>query len=246
MAHQRHEQRAPERREPERREPRALRPVHPVEEQWTPAGPFPVGVPGERVNDLRLNAQATVGDPVPLGLAAFAAATFTFGAVCAGWVGGFLPGLITAVPVMLIFGGIAQFITAMWAYRKGQTFAATAFGAFGALYAVLSLIAYMSANGTLPLGSVPGNATVGITLAMFALIAAYLAFAALGLNTVLVGAYGSLAVSLALLCAGFFAGVANPAIMVGGYVALVSGLIAFYASAATVVNSIMEREVLPY
>ena len=244
MAQQRHEE--PEEHPRVPRESARLEPVQPAEERWTPAGPVPGGAPRETVDQLELNAQATVGDPVPLGLASFAAATFTVSAVNAGWFGNPIIGLIAAAPILFIFGGISQYIAAMWAFRKGNTFAATAFGSFGAFNTLFAIIILLIASGAIPLGTVPGDFTVATTLAMFAVIAGYLAFAATGISTVLVAVLGFLCATYALLTAGFFVGPPNLAITAGGYTGIVSSLLAFYASAAIVINSATRREVLPY
>jgi succinate-acetate transporter protein len=39
--------------------------------------------------------------------------------------------ILFARPAVFIVGGIAQVLAAMWSFRKGDTLAATAFGAFG-------------------------------------------------------------------------------------------------------------------
>ncbi len=250
MAQPHHEREEEERR----RESPPVRPVESgrgeplerMEDRWTPAGPIPAEASAETVEQLEIQSQATVGDPVPLGLASFAAATFTVSAVNAGWFGNPVVGLVAAVPILLIFGGISQYIAAMWAVRKGNTFAATAFGAFGAFNTLFAFIILLIASGTIPLGTVPGDYTVATTLAMFALIAGYLAFAATGVSTVLVAVLGFLAATYALLTAGFFIGPPNMAIVAGGYCGIVSSLLAFYASAAIVINSATRHEIVPY
>lgn len=240
------QQQEPEGRPRAPREPSRLEPVQPMEERWTPAGPVPARAPRETVDQLELNAQATVADPVPLGLASFAGATFTVSAVNAGWFGNPIIGLVAAAPILLVFGGISQFVAAMWAFRKGNTFAATAFGSFGAFNTLFSLVILLIATGTIPLGTVPGDYTVATTLAMFALIAGYLAYAATGISSILVAVLGFLCATYALLAAGFFIGPPNLAIVAGGYAGIVSSLLAFYASAAIVINSATRRETLPF
>lgn len=228
------------------RESRRLEPVEPTEERWTPAGPIPAQASPQTVEQLEVSTRATVADPVPLGLASFAAATFTVSAVNAGWVGNPVAGLIAAVPILFVFGGISQYIAAMWAFRKGNTFAATAFGSFGAFNTLFAVIILMLASGTISLGTVPGDYTIAIVLAMFALIAGYLAFAATGVSTMLVAVLGFLCATYALLSAGFFVGPPNAAITAGGYAGIASSLLAFYSSAAVVINSATRREVLPF
>ncbi len=240
--HERREERVPVERE------RIETPLRPQPERWTTAGPIRTVGEDERVHDLELSAAATVADAAPLGLAAFAAATFTVGSVLAGWTP--LSGLVGALPILLIFGGIAQFIAAMWAFRKGETFWATFLGVFGSWYAVLSLGILLGGGGALAAVAGPGGQSVslGVSVAMFAFIALYLAYAAMGVSSVMVWVLGFLTASLALIAAAFFVGVANTPflLMAAGYSGIVSALIAFYTSAAIVVNSALSREVLPY
>ena len=216
--------------------------LRPQPEQWTPAGPIrPVGHE-EEVEGLELHARATVADAIPLGLAAFAAGNFVVSAVSAGWAP--IGGLIVAIPVLLVYAGITQFIAGMWSFRKSDTFAATTFGTFGAFNTLFATALLLSATGFFTLDSISARITLGITLAMFALISAYLAYAGMGISPVVVAILGFLAAEYALLSAGFFIGIPNPAVVAGGYCGIVSSLLAFYGSAAVVINSVARREVL--
>lgn len=221
------------------------------EERWTTAGPIRQPGPEERISELELNAQATVADAAPLGLAAFAASTFTLGAVAAGW--GAITGagptgfsFLGTIPMLIIFGGIAQFVAAMWAFRKGDTFWATFLGVFGSLYATLGISFLLLGATNIPVGVLVPSVVEGVAVAMFAFIAAYLTWAAVRVSMVMVGVLGFLTAALALLSTALFVGGGFLVLMVAGYCAIASGLLAFYASAAIVVNSGYQREVLPY
>jgi succinate-acetate transporter protein len=104
---------------------------HPVE-RWTPAGPIRSPLSSEALAQEEARAAAGIAAPAPLGLFAFAAATFTFSAVNAGW---FSPAtaLATMLP-LLLFGGLAQFLAGMWAFRKSDTWSATTFSVIGGAY----------------------------------------------------------------------------------------------------------------
>ncbi len=235
-----------------------VRPLNPMEEEWTAAGPIRPVPEEDVIHRLELTAQATVADAAPLGLAAFAATTFTLGAIEAGWTtitapGGAgiaflstIAGTIIILPMLIVFGGIAQFIAAMWAFRKGSTFWATFLGTFGSLYAVIGLAILVAGTTGISLGVTSPQVGTGVAVAMFALIAAYLTLAATGVSTIVVGVLALLTVSLALLTVAFFIGGQFIIIVAAGYAAIVSALLAFYASAALVVNSTLGREVMPY
>ncbi len=257
MAHE-HEQEEPSRPEGAQGQEPTGPPLNPRGEQWTPAGPIRPVSAEDIIQRLELNAQATVADAAPLGLAAFAATTFTLGAIEAGWAAissqgspiiafvSSITGYIATLPMLIIFGGIAQFIAAMWSFRKGSTFWATFLGVYGSLYGVLGLGILVSGLTGIPVGILQPELGTAVAVAMFALIGAYLTFAATGISAVVVGTAGFLTVSLALLSASFFMGGAFLTIMAAGYASIVSALLAFYASAALVINSTLGREVMPY
>ncbi len=230
-------------------------PLNPHEEHWTVSGPIRPVAPEEHIQELELNAHATVADASPLGLAAFAVTTFTLGSVLAGWQGIASPGatptatgFVATVPLLIVFGGIAQFIAAMWAFRKGSTFWATFLGVFGALYGTLGLSAILAGTGVVPTNVATPDVPTGVGIGLFAFVAAYLTWAAMGESMVMTWVGVFLTASLALMSAAFFlsSGVNGWIFWASGYSAIASALIAFYASAAIVINSTMQREVLPY
>src|SRR3954470_542515 len=73
-----------------------------------------------------------IGDPAPLGLAAFALTTFVLSMFNAGLVSD--KGLPVVFGLTLAYGGLAQFMAGMWEFRTGNTFGATAFTSYGAFW----------------------------------------------------------------------------------------------------------------
>lgn len=213
---------------------------------WTVAGEVH-GLPKQEADVLVEREQATVADAVPLGLAGFAAATFTVGTAYCGWFGA--SAVVLAIPVALIFGGIGQFLAGMWAFRRGNVLAATAFSTFGAFNASWALLEWMSLNHTFPVGLVgvagAGTYVIGVFILMFALIAAYLGVAALGENLMIAGILFVLSFTYLALGAGTWIGGANPVTAIGGYAAIIVSLMAFYESAAVVINSGFRRQRVP-
>ena len=211
-------------------------------EKWTPAGPIRSQTSIEVIEQEEARAAASVGESAPLGLFGFASATFTLSAVNAGWFSHATA--LYAIPLVLVFGGIAQFIAGMWSYRKGDTFAATAFGSFGSFntaYAVYILLA----QGGLITGPAASLGVVGVFIACFSLIAFFLMVAALRLNMALVGVLFFLSLTYGLLGAGDIAGAAPNLISFGGWAGIISSVLAFYTAGAMVINSVYERAVLP-
>jgi succinate-acetate transporter protein len=197
-----------------------------------------------------------------LGLAALASATFTLSAVFAGWFT--LVGAVVAIPVLLVIGGIGQFLAGMWAHRRGEVLMATAFSLLGTFYAAFALLLWMVATHLMA-GAVVSNAVRGVTgifLLTIAVLTAGLGVAALGKNRLLAAMFFLLA--LAYLCDGlgiwtqpttWLIAIGNPTVVatarsgwllvVGGYAGLIAALLACYEAIALVVNSVSGQERLP-
>jgi succinate-acetate transporter protein len=146
------------------------------------------------------------------------------------------------------YGGLAQLLAGMWEFRRGNTFGSTAFGTFGAFWIGLALWVELVANPAVAgIAKAPSTAaaTVAslnhdlgwITLA-FAIVTIYLLILTTQVNLGIFLVFLGLFVALLVLAIGNFdAGSAllpTGTIKVGGYVGLVTALIAFYASAAGV------------
>jgi succinate-acetate transporter protein len=92
-----------------------------------------------------------VADPAPLGLGAFAATTFALSLVNTGVVSANIRPVV--LPLMLMYGGIAQVLAGMWEFRNNRnTFGAVAFTSYGAFW--LSLWA-LSTQITIPAAQRP-------------------------------------------------------------------------------------------
>ena len=198
---------------------------------------------------------SSIADPAPLGLAAFALTTFLLSAKNAGWMthatGSSWLGFAFA------YGGLAQFAAAMWEFRRGNTFGATAFGTFGAFWIGIALWIELVVNPAVAaIKPVTAAATVaainhdlGWILLGFAIITLYLLILTTQVNVAVFLVFLALFVTLIILCIGNFnAGSAllpTGTIKVGGYVGLVTALLAFYASAAGVAAGMGGRLLLP-
>jgi succinate-acetate transporter protein len=196
---------------------------------------------------LAASAQATIADPIPLGLAGFASTRFAISTVYAGWFRFDPANLAVIIPVALLFGGVASFLAGMWAFRRGNTLAATALATFGVFNASWAILQWMMLVRLVPAGGAGGSpgSVDGILVLTFSLIALYLGLAAIGQEP------GLAAVLFAMGLAQAFLGVwaLTPQItwvrIVGGYVGMLGALLAFFVSAALVINSAHGRELIP-
>jgi len=191
----------------------------------------------QRVADESIAAK--IGDPGPLGLAAFALTTFVLSMFNSGILGG------AAEPVVfglaLAYGGLAQLLAGMWEFRTGNTFGAVAFTSYGAFW--LSFWAFEQFYaGKIPESSLGQG--VGVYLVAWGIFTAYMFVASLRTTAAIATVFALLTATFLLLGIGEWAG-AEGITKFGGWVGLITALAAWYASFAGVANSTFDRTVLP-
>ncbi len=215
-----------------------------IVEHWTHTGPVhaPEDIPRDQIALEEVRAAATVGDAAPLGLLGFATGTFTLSAIATGL---FSPSTIPyAVPVVLIFAGLAQFIAGMWSFRRGDTLAATAFGSFGAFNVTFSIYELLIRPATIA-GTPAAAPIVGIWIACFSYISLMLFAGALRRSAMLSLVLLALAATYGFLAADIFVGGGTILMNIAGWCGIVSSILAFYCATAMVINSESQAPVLP-
>jgi succinate-acetate transporter protein len=183
-----------------------------------------------------------IADPAPLGLAAFALTTFLLSAKNAGWMthatGDAWLGFAFA------YGGFAQLCAAMWEFRNRNVVGATGFGTFGAFWIGLgfwvllvvnpAVAAIKPATAAATVASL--NHDLGWILLGFGIFTLYVTVLVTQTNTALFTTFLLLFVTLIVLCIGNFnAGSAllpTGTIKFGGYLGIVTALVAWYTSCA--------------
>jgi uncharacterized protein len=199
-------------------------------------------VPGGKAGSLLLppaDVGVPIADPAPLGLAAFAGTTFVLSVFNAGLGSADLAAVV--LPLALIFGGIAQVLAGMWEFRNDNTFGAVAFTSYGAFWISYFYYAQYVAGGLPPESA---HLATGIFLLMWTIFTAYMTLAAVKTNAVLLAVFGTVLVTFALLTLGEFIE-SNFLLHTGGFVGLLAAALAWYGSAAGVVNPTWGRTVLP-
>ena len=180
-------------------------------------------------------------DPAPLGLAAFALTTFLLSAANAHWMGSATGD--AWLGFAFAYGGLAQFAAGMWEFRNRNVFGATAFGTYGTFWIGLGLWALLVAPPPAGAGPVVAAAhaaaagkDLGWILLAFAIFNTYMLLWSTLLNWAIFGVFLTLEATEIVLFIGNFAANAN-IVKVGGYIGVVTALVAWYASAAIVVNT---------
>ena len=199
-----------------------------------------------------------VADPAPLGLAAFALTTFLLSARNAGWMSHATGNAWLAFA--LAYGGLAQLCAAMWEFRNRNVIGATGFGTFGAFWIGLGLYILLVVNPAVAAAKTPVvllatvatiNHDVGWILLGFGIFTLYVTILVTQTNTALFATFLLLFITLIILAIGNFnAGSALPlaptgTIKVGGYIGVLTALVAWYTSAAGMAAGIGGKLRLP-
>ena len=185
-------------------------------------------------------------DPAPLGLAGFALTTF----LLSGHNATFIPDLIWVGPA-LFYGGVAQLLAGMWEFRNRNVFGATAFATYGGfwlglgMFVVLAQVSKTFASGLA--GANLPNALAWFLLA-FAIFNTYMMLWSLRVNLAVFGVFLTLEITEILLVIGFFNEAHGGSAYIthaGGWAGVVTAAVAWYTSAAGVVNGMSPRPVVP-
>ena len=174
-----------------------------------------------------------------LGLGGFALSTFILNIVNAGWVDASAVGIV--MPVAMLYGGLAQFMAGMWDVRRGDIFGATCFTSFGAFWMGLALFFFMKFAGIQAFVDVT-PAGVAIVLIAWGIFTFYATIASLKLPRVITWVFITLTILFFLLAIGEFVPVVHT---IAGYEGVLCALIAWYASAGTLINTVHGKTVLP-
>jgi hypothetical protein len=191
--------------------------------------------------DDTIQPTAAIADPAPLGLAGFALTTFVLSVHNAGWA----PDLVWIGPA-LFYGGIAQFLAGMWEFRNRNTFGSTAFTTYGAFWLSLAAFVVLDLFGKVP-ASVNVDHALGWFVLAFAIFNTYMLLWSATVNGAVFGVFLTLEITEILLFIGYFANqsAGHGLLRIGGWVGVLTALVAWYASAAGVVNAMAQRPVLP-
>lgn len=181
----------------------------------------------------------TTANPAPLGLMGFGMTTVLLNFHNAG----FYPLDSMILAMGMFYGGIAQIIAGIFEWKKGNTFATTAFISYGSFWLTLVALVLLPKTTFGPAGPVKETAFVAY-LVMWGLFTAVLFIGTLRLNRALQVVFGSLVILYALLAIGDYTG--NKAItLAAGWEGLFCGFSAIYAGLAQVLNEIYGKVVWP-
>jgi uncharacterized protein len=184
-----------------------------------------------------------IGDPGPLGLAAFAMTTFFLMTVDVGWLNASVTGVVLGMAIF--YGGLGQIIAGIWEFAKGNAFGGVAFCSYGGFW--LSYW-YIVAHVDLSKATAhQANAGIGMFLLGWAIFTAYMTICSLNTNYVITLVFLALTITFLFLSIGAFNNQAadHGWTLIGGWVGIVTAVLAWYGSFAGVYNATAKRAVMP-
>ena len=177
-----------------------------------------------------------IANPAPLGLLGFGMTTVLLNLHNAG----LLPLSIVIAAMGFALGGAAQIIAGIMEFKKGNTFGATAFTAYGFFWWSLIVI---WANPGAAVAAADAN-SVGFYLLLWGLFTLVMFVGTLRHNRATQVVFGSLTLLFFLLAIGDFTGI-HAVKTAAGIVGIFCGLSAIYNSAAQIINGEFGKKILP-
>jgi uncharacterized protein len=186
-------------------------------------------------------------NPAPLGLAGFALTTFLLSGHNASWI----PDLIWVGPA-IFYGGVAQLLAGMWEFRNRNVFGATAFSTYGGFWLGFGLFVILALTTGFLGGYKPNDLSNAAAwfLFSFAVFNTYMLIGSMRVNVAVFGVFLTLEITEILLVIGNFNSSHTNGhhlwwVHAGGWAGIVTAAVAWYASAAGVLNDQAGRTVLP-
>jgi uncharacterized protein len=216
--------------------------THPPLEQWTQGGPVHTVAEPTQVDQLESTSEARIGDAGAMGLFGFCVGTTVIAWVLSGW-SAMPASLIAAVPSVLVFAGIGQFIAGLYAFARTNSWAGTALCSYGANNVIVAMFIWMQAGGLIP-RTHANMVLIAVDLFCMGYISLVLTVGASRLN--LAYMLTTLMLVFGYTLAGIqFLGASRELGILSGYFLLAASFFAFYAATALVVNSSWKQEVVP-
>jgi uncharacterized protein len=195
--------------------------------------------------NTRINLQP-IAAPSILGLYAFAGSTLMVAANMAGWYGNSVTALYL-IPFTTVFGGIAQFVAGMWAYKARDAIATAMHGTWGSFWVGFGILQLLMATGTIPANTGPTFPALGFWFIALAAITIMGTIAATANNVALTLTLGTLTLGSIFAALAQFLGAAPGAgwELAAGYAFIVAAICAWYTASALMFEGVSGRSVLP-
>jgi succinate-acetate transporter protein len=197
-------------------------------------------------------AAPAVANPAPLGLSAFALTTFVLSASNAQFIFGTPPPGTGAIVIGLaiFYGGIVQLVAGIQEFRNNNTFGATAFCSYGGFWLALgfTLMPLFGGKNLVDLIGTDAAKGVGVFLLGWTIFTGLMFLGTLRSNLALIGVFFFLFLAFLALTIGWLAGSPGPNltwINIGGWIGIITALVAWYTAVAGVLASTKSAFQLP-
>jgi succinate-acetate transporter protein len=177
-------------------------------------------------------AAPAVANPAPLGLAAFALTTFVLSAANAGW----YTGADAVIGLAFFYGGLGQILAGAWEFRNGNTFAGAAFTSYGGFW--------MAFGWALQNHQLTSTTGVGYYLLAWGIFTFLWFLGTLRTNLALIGVFLFLTLTFFALAIANLGGGATWG-QIGGYLGVITAILAWYTGAAGMLASTRSPVQLP-
>ena len=191
-----------------------------------------------RMNETITQFRDSTGNPAPLGLLGFGMTTVLLNLHNAGLYE--LNSMILGMGIC--YGGAAQIIAGVMEWKKGNTFATTAFVSYGFFWWSLVILLLLPKLG---LGAAPSEAAMAAYLALWGLFTACMFIGTFRLHRAGQVIFGTLTLLFFLLAYGDYSGAGPGFRHATGYEGIFCGLSAMYAGVAQVINESFGITLLP-
>ena len=189
-------------------------------------------------------AAAAYANPAPLGLSAFALTTFVLSSSNAGFlfpaVGA---GGDVVIGLALFYGGLVQLVAGIQEFRQGNTFGATAFCSYAGFWLAFAVIILPPTGVAAAL--VKSNALsqgVGTFLLGWTIFTGLMLIATFRISGALIAVFALLFLTFLALTIGWLGGLGTGTfttwVQIGGWLGIVTALVAWYAALAGVLASV--------
>lgn len=181
--------------------------------------------------------------PSILGLYGFAGATFMVATHMAHWFGSAQTSMVLW-PFAAFFGGLAQFMAGMWAYKARDGVATAMHGMWGSFWMAFGILWVLVAAGKV---TIPANGAAFPALGFWFIVLAAITWAgtaaASAESSVIATVLGFLAAGSTISAIAELVGVEGLR-MLAGWLFIISAVIAWYAATALMMNSAFGHTVL--
>jgi succinate-acetate transporter protein len=179
------------------------------------------------------SAAPAVANPAPLGLSAFALTTFVLSAANAQ----LFTGSAIVIGLAIFYGGIVQILAGLQEFRAGNTFGATAFCSYGGFWLALGF-ALLPASGIVAAykASTDLHAALGYFLLGWTIFTGLMFLGTLRSNIALMAVFAVLFLTFLALTIGELGGGSTFG-TIGGWLGIVTALLAWYTALAGVLAS---------